>query len=234
MTVQGTTNIDRSATQTAAPAVHAVSTERNCMQRAFDTLSAGITHTRELGARYLRPSVLIEKVRNSIKAKLLPFSDPAGFASKIAAVQASIRVLRGIKKDLEDKLKLPSINTAVRAEQQALLEKTRTSLREKIEIKKSLIRDRNLQIGNRFGGLAGNVINAAVPGAGTLVSSAVTGAVIHARETNAANLPNTPITPALQRQTRIASYCTVICSVACLALSYYARPAITSYLFGRT
>lgn len=212
---------------------------------AYDTACATTQKLTELGQKYLSPAFLYEKAVNATKAKVLPLSNPAGWDEKMQNARKTTARLNTLKQGVEAQIHIASLElNAVslaepnksqkikNAEEKLAMLNDRyqgieNSLRRNQELITFYEQQRTAQIGARFAGYVGMATNVVVPGAGLITSLAVTGATTLAQENLVNNISeDNPKLAHERKNVRIATMCTIACTIVCVAFSIWAMPII--------
>lgn len=172
------------------------------------------------------------KTSNAIKAKVLPWSNPAGWDEKMAKASQTALRRKNLKRDAECRLQMirmqinnqqtgPSSSKDLEKlkEDEALSLKQIETLAVKIDRAETRVKflkeQRRLQIAGRGASYVGMAANAVIPGSGLLAGAGITALLTAKLEDSTNQLPDDADYKAVeQKNTRLSTYATVAATVA--------------------
>lgn len=222
---------------------------RNTSQGVSSTLNAGrhacgYLHQKVIWVKdnYLTTQVVRTKSHNTIKAKILPLSNPPEWEDKMAKAQKKLERLQYLLVSKENELQHPNIShkcsclpphakKTVLQEEMKVLEKQYEQIDYKIQSQKQVIdyfeKQRLSQVSSRFIGYVGMASNLAVPGSGIAVGVALTGVSIAVQEQLAHRLPDDSAIKAQElRSVRFGTFLTIGSSIVSNLASIYIFPGV--------
>lgn len=197
---------------------------------------------------------LFTKAKEVTVAKLFPFSNPAGWEEKIQRARDSEMRQKSVKQGIESqiiqakndliaiemrrmpehaKAKAMEKATEKLAELQVRYEAINTAITRNQELIEHYEKERAEQIRGRFAGYAGMATDVVAPGAGRVVSLALTGATTFAQVDSAESLSeDNPLAAEERARAHRRVLTTIACTTATLAFSIWGMPYVKAALFG--